>query len=187
MGLVVDLGCGRWPRPDATVRVDFNDYPHVDVKHDLLKVPYPFDDNSAEKIYLWDVAEHIPIFEVVRVFYQCYKILQPGGMLDITVPDVEWIAERIIKKDWKEKAKEPWMNRFKTPFECAMSYLFGGFYHPSEHKHPGMGHVAGYDEQTLISSLSNLMLPDMAIIKWGSIKRVPDPRNECILRIQAVK
>lgn len=185
--MIIDLGCGRWPRPDADLRIDFNDHPQVDIKHDLLVTPYPVPKTEPiTKIYLYDVIEHIPVFDLWRVLLECYDLLADDGILDVTVPDVRWIAERIVNGDWKEKAKEHWQNKHSRDFVNAMSYLYGGFYDDKEYKMPGMGHVAGYDEETLIWMLDHLVQEDMRR-GWREIKRVPDPRHECILRVQAVK
>lgn len=180
--MVIDLGSGLWPKKDADVHVDINSNPHVEVKHDLNVFPYPFRDSCAEKIYLHDVIEHITIFKVELVLREIHRILMRGGVLDITCPDVDWIAHRIVNRDWKEKAKGSWLNKFPDDFVNAMNYMFGGYYDLKESTLQGAGHVAGYDFDTLYKQImKSVMNP------WASVRRVSDPRNECILRIQAIK
>jgi predicted SAM-dependent methyltransferase len=178
--MIIDLGSGPWPKPDADVHVDIMAFPHVEVVHDLLKVPYPFSSGCATKVYLNDVIEHISWFDVQRVLTECFRLLDKGGVLDITCPDVHWIAERIVKGDWKERANGDWLYRYGSDFVNAMSYLFGGFYHSQECMQPGMGHIAGYDEETLVSTVGR-------VAPWSEVKRVADPRNECILKVLATK
>lgn len=179
---ILDLGCGKWPQKDANIRVDATIYPHITHVHNLCNFPYPFRSSFAHKIYLYDVIEHISIFQVNSLIQECYRILIPGGTFDITCPDVKWISQRIVCGDWKERAKGTWLNKYPTDFQNAMSYMFGGFYAMEEWNKPGLGHVAGYDENTLIETLRNAIGNS-----WRQISKVPDPRNECILRVVAIK
>jgi predicted SAM-dependent methyltransferase len=181
--MILDLGSGPWPKPDADIHIDFNDFPHVEVKHDLLSIPYPFPSEHADKIYLHDVIEHISVFDIQGVLGECYRILKPGGSLDITCPDVMWIVHRLVQGDWNDKAKGEWLHKFSDNFSNAMSYLFGGFYDPIECKQKGMGHIAGYSPALLFSTLKLSVSPNV----WTMLQHVADPRNECILRVLATK
>jgi predicted SAM-dependent methyltransferase len=177
----LDFGSGPWPNPLADIHVDRDgSFPHVDVVHNLIITPYPFGDGIADTIFLHDVIEHITVFNIRVVLKECYRILKPGGILDITCPDVSWIAERVVNNDWKDKAHGEWLNRYPTDFENAMSYLFGGFYTLGEFDKPGMGHVAGYNYAAL-----SVLLGKCA--SWSLVERVVDDRNECILRVLATK
>lgn len=69
--------------------VDALDLPEADVVHDLTEYPYPFDDNSAEKIVMVEVLEHISFRETVNVLRECYRILKRKGELHIQVPNCE--------------------------------------------------------------------------------------------------
>ena len=52
---ILDLGCGNKKREGAT-GVDYNDRTAADIVHNLNEFPYPFEDNSIDKIYLWRVV-----------------------------------------------------------------------------------------------------------------------------------
>ena len=52
------LGCGN-KIYDGYVNVDKFELYNIDIKHDLEKFPYPFEDNSDEEIKLSHVLEHI--------------------------------------------------------------------------------------------------------------------------------
>jgi predicted SAM-dependent methyltransferase len=167
--MIIDLGSGPWPKPDATVRVDVNPWPHVNVQHDLSKVPYPFESNVADKIYFGDVIEHLSKFIVDDVLKEIHRVLKPGGFVEITTPDIEWIAERIYKKDWDIMANVDWLNKNKDPFEDAMEVIFAGWLHETDHKIPGMGHINGFNEDKLRKYLMRAGFKEMM--------RVPDMRN----------
>lgn len=77
---VLNLGCGMKPVVGA-VNVDAVKLPHVDVVHDLNVVPYPFETDAFEIIYMTDVLEHL--LDVVPTMAECHRILIPGGVLRI--------------------------------------------------------------------------------------------------------
>jgi SAM-dependent methyltransferase len=66
--------------------------PGVDVVHDLLDFPYPFPDNSADEVYLNHVLEHFVLSDTQRILREIYRILRPGGVLHLRVPQVFSIA-----------------------------------------------------------------------------------------------
>lgn len=97
----LNLGCGQDIK-DGYVNVDHLDLPGVDVVHSLLRMPWPFEDGSAEEILALDVVEHLPshtpdLYEptIVKFVEECHRILQPGGELFIRTPghdaDFLWI------------------------------------------------------------------------------------------------
>ena len=54
--------------------------------HNLYK-PLPFADNSVSCIYAGEVWEHFEYPDAVRLTAQCYRVLAPGGVLRVCVPD----------------------------------------------------------------------------------------------------
>ena len=167
--MIIDIGSGPHPKHDANVRMDLHPWPGVTHVHDMLITPYPFESNTFDKAYMGDVIEHIYIFDIDRVMTEVCRILKPGAILDVTVPDFRWIFERIVFKDWAEKANVLWLNPTNDTWKNALSYMFGGFHNINEYKLSGMGHVNAFDEKSLIELLN----------KNGFIncKRVPDERN----------
>jgi predicted SAM-dependent methyltransferase len=167
--MIIDIGAGPWPKEDANIRMDLHPWPGVNCQHDLLKTPYPFQSEVFDKAYMGDVLEHIYIFEVDKVLREVNRILKPGAILEVTVPDFRWIAERIVNNDWFSQANVDWLNPTKSAWENAMSYWFGGFHNKDEYKLAGMGHVNGFDFDTLKTTLERN--------RFINIKREPDYRN----------
>lgn len=182
--MIIDIGSGPWPKQDATIRMDLHEWPGVNCVHNLLETPYPFQDNTFTKAYMGDVLEHIYIFDVDRVLQEVRRILVANGELEIVVPDFRWIAERIVYNDWNEKANVDWLNPTEDTWKNAMSYWFGGFHNKNEYLMKGMGHVNGFDHESLIKKLE--------YNKFRNCKRVADLRNpyparEAVLRIVCQK
>ena len=84
---ILDLGCGENKIPDA-IGLDNVAIPNVDVVHDLMTFPYPFDSQQFDKIYLRHVIEHFNIQDINKIFIECHRILKTNGRLIITVPHV---------------------------------------------------------------------------------------------------
>lgn len=167
--MIIDIGSGPHPKEDANVFMDIHQWGNVNCLHDLTVTPYPLESEFFDKAYMGDVIEHISIFDIDNVMSEVNRILKVGGKLEVTVPNVRWICERIVKDDWKEMANVDWLNQSHSPWANAMSYLFGGFHNINEYKIPGMGHVNGFDELSLRTLL----------IKHGffDVHEVPDTRN----------
>ena len=84
---ILDLGCGENKVPNS-IGLDNVPLPGVDVEHDLLDFPYPFDNESIDKIYLRHVIEHFAIENINFIMNECNRILKNDGLLVITVPHV---------------------------------------------------------------------------------------------------
>lgn len=64
--LSIDLGCGL-SKETGFIGVDNVPLPGVDVVHDLLEFPYPFDDSVASVIHLKHVLEHFEFEGIQRI------------------------------------------------------------------------------------------------------------------------
>jgi len=81
------LGCGdRFIR--GFVHVDARPLPHVDVVTPLDRLPM-FPDHSASLVYASHVLEHFPRYETASVLAEWRRVLEPGGVLRLAVPDFE--------------------------------------------------------------------------------------------------
>lgn len=84
------LGCGSRCIP-GWVHVDLADFPHIDIRHgvDVL----PMGDGIADAIYACHVLEHFARKETPGVLAEWFRVLRPGGVLRVCVPDfAKWTA-----------------------------------------------------------------------------------------------
>lgn len=92
----INLGSGNDPL-DGHVNVDMLERDDVDIVHNLMDFPYPFEDNSASHIKAIDVIEHLDNYTddkrpaIMAFIDECARILQPGGELYIQAPG--WDSE----------------------------------------------------------------------------------------------
>ena len=60
-------------------------------EHDITK-GLPFDDNQFDAVYHSHVLEHLEPADGEKLLSECYRVLRPGGVLRIVVPNLEQIA-----------------------------------------------------------------------------------------------
>jgi ubiquinone/menaquinone biosynthesis C-methylase UbiE len=82
---------------EGYVNVDILDFPGV-TTHDLTVFPYPFLDNSVDEIIAHEVLEHISFLKTERVLAEWYRVLAPGGIAHIQVPDIGLMCEYYTNK-----------------------------------------------------------------------------------------
>jgi len=72
-----------------------------EVRHDLIAA-LAYDDNSIAKIQAQDVLEHLPFDRVPFVLDEIYRVLKPGGVFRLSVPDYRSpVHRRRSVYDWR--------------------------------------------------------------------------------------
>ncbi len=127
----LNLGCGDHPIA-GVLNYDLHS-PHADVRADIVDLEYA--DGSVAFIETHHMIEHLSIHEVRPALAEWSRVLEPGGHLAITCPDMEQVIEL-----WKDSSK--------TLDSYEMKMLFGS------QEHPGMYHKCGFCA-TSLSSLLN--------------------------------
>jgi predicted SAM-dependent methyltransferase len=92
----LNLGCGErshpdWINIDLTVR-----RPNV-IVHDLVK-GIPQGSESADAVYHSALLEHFGRHEATKFLREIYRVLRPGGIVRIGVPDLEKICRTYLEK-----------------------------------------------------------------------------------------
>ena len=90
--IYLNLGGGSFCHPMAGYEnyISVDEKPHSGsgwvVKHDLTK-PVPLPDNSVDRILAEDCLEHLKIEDIKYVLAEAFRLLKPGGIMRIGVPD----------------------------------------------------------------------------------------------------
>lgn len=83
----LNLGCGEHVHP-AYINVDIQEAPHVHFVQPVDQLGH-FESNSVDMIYSSHCLEHFGIRETSRVLTEWYRVLKPGGLLTLSVPDFD--------------------------------------------------------------------------------------------------
>lgn len=102
----INLGCGSRFLENWT-NVDFiSNAPDV-LAHNLSKT-IPFDNKTFDVVYHSHLLEHFTKSNAERFINECYRVLRPGGVIRIVVPDLEPIARNYLSTlDKVSKNPEP--------------------------------------------------------------------------------
>ena len=72
----------------------------IDFNHDLMSNnPIPLEDNSLKVAYSSHTIEHISYKYVQHMFYEMYRVLEPGGIIRITCPDMGRCYQAYLDND----------------------------------------------------------------------------------------
>lgn len=143
------LGCGNI-HAQGYCNVDIAPTGVTDVIDDVSSLKR-FPDKSASEIYACHVLEHFCHDDIPRILRRWYDVLQPGGLLRLSVPDIDRIV-KIYLDNWQHfqtPGNSPWIGLIyggqstqydfhKTGFNfCWMKYLLEGcgFINCQEYRH----------------------------------------------------
>jgi len=133
----------------------------LDKKADLrldLREPIPFPTNSCSMVYSEHFLEHLGYpDEAIFFLSECSRILRPGGLFSVGVPDTEWpiraYAGDPYYADWFQYVVEhgyPKSQWITTKMEC-VNYSF----------RQGAEHKFAYDFETLKRALETVGLSEV--------------------------
>lgn len=99
---LLNLGCGSRFHP-AWVNIDTAPAEPSVVAHDLRE-GIPFPDAEFDAVYHSHVLEHFPKRSAGPFLAECLRVLRPGGILRVAVPDLERIARGYLEApNWQPR------------------------------------------------------------------------------------
>ncbi len=111
--MLVNFGCGTRYHPDW-INIDFIQTGKGVIAHNLLR-GIPFGNNTCDVTYHSHLLEHFPPEEAKKFIKECHRVLKPGGVIRVAVPDLEVIAKNYqtylalaIKGNKKAEANYDW-------------------------------------------------------------------------------
>lgn len=92
----IHIGCGKRNFGSGWFHVDgSHEGGHID-HHDIFKLPQKSD--SVDLVYASHIIEYFDSEEVCDVLREWKRVLKPGGILRLAVPDFESMAELYVSK-----------------------------------------------------------------------------------------
>jgi predicted SAM-dependent methyltransferase len=130
----INVGCGHLPL-EGYLNIDKRRLPNVDIVTDALNLP--FDKSSITELYSSHLAEHFPEEEFKRVVLPYWhSLIKNDGILKLTFPDFETMAQKYIEKDY--------------PFEKFRKVIFGA------QDYDGDYHFNMYTKETISTLLYDI-------------------------------
>jgi predicted SAM-dependent methyltransferase len=93
---MINLGCGSRFHPDW-VNADIVPRDPSVIQCDLSQ-RLPFPDGDFDVVYHSNVLEHIRRENALSFMRECFRVLKPGGILRVAVPDLERICKLYLEK-----------------------------------------------------------------------------------------
>lgn len=178
-GVRINIGCGldaypEWYNYDNSPtillsripggRILFRtpEWPRSVIRHDVLKgLPWP--DNSVECVYSSHAFEHFSYEDSLTVSRHCFRVLRPGGVIRIAVPDLRRIVQDYLKSP-EPMASHQFMHRM------GVHSSWRGLLHP------GQSHQQMFDEASLCYMLRQAGFGQPQKKAFGE-SRIPDIAN----------
>lgn len=158
--LSVNLGAGPFGK-SGWVNVDIRKFDQITFTYDFRK-KLPFKNLSVKRIRLEHVFEHLDPKDEAPIFLkECLRVLVPGGVLRIVVPDLEKFIKAYVSKSPELWAELGWnIQKLPSDFYTPMDILNHTFRQDGEHKY-------GYDEESLFKIISKSGFPKVLRQTWG--------------------
>lgn len=79
-------------------------WPRNITRHDVTK-PLPYATDSASAIYSSHMLEHLYHDQALALLRECQRVLRPGGILRLALPDVEQFARELVNASSADSAE----------------------------------------------------------------------------------
>ena len=112
-GAKLDICGGRNPwKPGEFLNVDIVPLPQVALMFDI-RTRFPIPDGVIAEIFSAATLEHFREQDNLHILREFYRILQPGGLLQISTPDIEAIARGLLAGDDLNLINQHFFGKFK--------------------------------------------------------------------------
>tara|TARA_R110000744_G_scaffold13677_6_gene39585 strand:- start:12961 stop:13509 length:549 start_codon:yes stop_codon:yes gene_type:complete len=139
---------------------------------DVLSLP--FEDSSVSEVRADAILEHMSFLEEPLFFKEVTRVLKPGGIINISVPDFENMVTKWLEAEdnWKDffrnddKAiqQEHWFGQYSYSWESRWGYLIAGFFGPQNGE--GQFHKNAYTEAKILAIYEKLGFENTSIDRF---------------------
>lgn len=181
MGEYLNIGCGgRYASGDKWTNIDIRPVNHSILPFDIRK-GLPFGDGAFELVYHSHLLEHLDRSSAPGFMKECFRVLKPGGILRVVVPDLEQICrlyllalDKVKRGDAEGEGKYEWMT-LELMDQLVREYSGGGMLEYSFEKNP-------QDRDFVISRIGGeavRMMEEVSPPRRNNINRKPgsNPKN----------
>jgi predicted O-linked N-acetylglucosamine transferase (SPINDLY family)/predicted SAM-dependent methyltransferase/GT2 family glycosyltransferase len=172
------IGCGKNIFEDwINIDIEAN-HPCVDLLCDI-RDELPFEDESCSFIYNEHVLEHLTVEEGLFFLKECHRVLQPGGVLRVAMPDLKDVVDNYNSENFRDP---DWLKWPEYQFIQTRAEAINISFRWWEHKWL-------YDREELNRRLSEAGFTISKAAEWGK-SNVPElenreTRGESLLIVEA--
>jgi SAM-dependent methyltransferase len=172
----INIGCGTsgipgWHNFDNSPTVTLSRIPLLnrilktpawpgDVRRYDVRQGLRFADNSVRYIYSSHTFEHFTRADSLAIAKECFRVLQPNGILRIVVPDLELIAREYLA-DSSSLAAQRFLERLSLNHSLA------------DLLHPGSNHSQMFDGKALVHLLREAGFERVEVSSFG-VSAIPE-------------
>lgn len=176
--LKIHLGCGG---------VSFEGWVNVDLENSTvanllwnLTDPFPLPDRCCSLIYSEHVIEHFTVEDGLKIFRESFRLLAPGGVLRIAMPNLEHSVESYVNDSWRPDFNR-WEELRDVKTRCEALNVAMRWW----------GHLWLYDREELHRRLREAGFTQLRDAEWGksSVQELcnRETRVETLLIVEATK
>jgi len=143
----LNVGCNKKVFPHM-INIDYSWFPGIDLTADIRR-RLPISDKRLRGIYCEHVLEHLPFDTVPFCLSEWRRVLRPGGVVRVIVPDAELYLQTYCRIGSGEDVRFPYHEPAKTP----MMHVNRTF--------RSDGHQYAYDFETLARLLGEAHFEDI--------------------------
>src|ERR1700733_14127327 len=162
------LGCGEnllpgWFNTDLSPRANVA---ALDVTR-----PFPFSSNSFDEIFTEHMIEHIAYTDAINVLKECYRVLQPGGKIRVSTPNLAFLVALYEPKSELQERYIKWSSdHISWARKPRSSFVINNFFRD-------WGHKFIFDEPALRDAFTEAGFVDIVSCPLGAFEnqsRMPD-------------
>jgi predicted SAM-dependent methyltransferase len=158
--LRLHIGCGP-NHLDGWLNLDVVGMP-ADVIWDL-RAGLPFPDDGAKAIFAEHVFEHFELADAITLLDECYRVMRPGGIMRIGVPDFgKYLRSYASDRSEIEALRPGRPTALLALAEVVLAH----------------GHRSAWDGETLTVVLEAAGFVDARVCDWGDSWIEPAPDSE---------
>jgi predicted SAM-dependent methyltransferase len=164
------LGCGSNLLP-GWLNTDANPYDEGIFMMDATE-PFPFESDQFKEIFTEHMIEHVSYTNALAMLKECYRVLQPGGKLRVSTPDLKFLVALYepttdLQRNYIKWATERWIPWASRP---SSAFVINNFMRD-------WGHKFIFDQPTLREALELAGFTDIQTCPLGPLEnkgRLPD-------------
>jgi predicted SAM-dependent methyltransferase len=152
-GAYLNVGCGPFARP-GFFNIDYDYHDGVDLYHDLRR-PMPIASGSAGGLFSEHCLEHLSFDDCRFALGEFHRVLKPGAVIRISVPDGEAYARRYVAGEPQPYMENDSLAIGYTPIMSINRIFYGS------------GHRFIYDYETMAGQLAAVGFTDIRRVALG--------------------